>query len=143
MAALYLDEDTPEALARTLVAYGHTAMTTTQANRKGAKDYEQLWFAAMQDLVLLTLNRKDYMLLHGAWKHWRVDRPHAGIIILHAMDATELTSVAEDINRFVRNPREYFAMQALIGEGPRSADTVANRLFRRRKNGTWESLDER
>jgi 3-mercaptopyruvate sulfurtransferase SseA len=82
MVAFYLDEDTPEALAQTLVGYGHTAMTTTQADRKGAKDYEQLWFAAMRGWVLLTLNRKDYMLLHGAWKHWGVDRQHAGTIIL-------------------------------------------------------------
>lgn len=140
MAAFYLDEDTPEPLAQTLIGYGHSATTTTSANRKGAKDYEQLWFAAAQGAILLTLNRKDYTLLHGAWKHWGVDRPHAGIIILHAMDATELRSIAEDINTIVQNPREYFALQALAGETTWDVDTVTNHLFRRRKSGTWDAF---
>ncbi len=39
MAAFYLDEDTPEALAQTLVRYGHTAMTTTQAGHKRTMRY--------------------------------------------------------------------------------------------------------
>lgn len=51
MAAFYLDEDTPEALVQTLIGYGHSATTTTSANRKGAKDYEQLWFAAAQGAI--------------------------------------------------------------------------------------------
>ncbi len=140
MTAFYLDEDTPEALAQTLLAYGHTAMTTTQANRKGTKDYEQLWFAAIQGLVLLTLNRKDFTLLHGAWQHWGTDRPHTGIIILHAMDAAELVPIAEDINTFLQNPQGYLAWQALAGETAWSADTATTRLFRRRKNGIWDVL---
>jgi len=138
MAAFYLDEDTPEPLAQTLIGYDHSATTTTSANRKGAKDYEQLWFAAAQGAILLTLNRKDYTLLHGAWKHWGVDCPHAGIIILHAMDATELGAIAEDIDTFVQNPLECLAMQALEGETSQSVDTVANHLFRRRKDGIWD-----
>lgn len=139
MAAFYLDEDTPESLAQTLLDYDHTVATTTSANRKGSKDYEQLWFAAAQGAILLTLNRKDYTLLHGAWKHWGVDRPHAGIIILHAMDAIELRPIAEDIDTFVRNPLTYFPMQTIAGETSWNADTVINHLFRRRKNGTWDA----
>ncbi len=67
MAAFYLDEDTPEALAQLLAHAGHTATTTTHATRKGTQDYEQLWFAATRGWIFLTLNRKDYTLLHGAW----------------------------------------------------------------------------
>jgi predicted nuclease of predicted toxin-antitoxin system len=140
MTAFYLDEDTPESLAQTLAGYGHIVTTTRQADRKGAKDYEQLWFAATQDSVLLTLNRKDFTLLHGAWQHWGVDRPHAGIIILHTMDATDLLPIAEDINTLVGNPQGYFAVQVLADETSWNVDTVTNHLFRRRKNGMWDVL---
>jgi len=66
MAAFYLDEDVPEALATLLVALGHTATTTRGVNRKGLPDYAQLWHAMLRDWVFITLNRKDYLLLHGA-----------------------------------------------------------------------------
>ncbi|MDQ6908747.1 MAG: DUF5615 family PIN-like protein [Chloroflexota bacterium] len=63
MAAFYLDEDTPESLAQTLLDYGHTVATTTSANRKGAKDYEQLWFAAAQGAIFADVEPEG---LHAA-----------------------------------------------------------------------------
>ncbi len=66
MVSFYLDEDTPEFLAELLTQHGHFATTTTREGRKGTRDYEQLWFAAECAWVFVTLNRKDYELLHGA-----------------------------------------------------------------------------
>jgi hypothetical protein len=79
MAAFYLDEDVPEALGALLVALGHTATTARAANRKGLPDYAQLWHAALHGWVFITLNRKDYVLLHGAWLLWGVAQQHPGI----------------------------------------------------------------
>ena len=59
MAAFYLDEDVPEALATLLIAYGHVAVTTRAEGRKGTPDYMQLGHAALQGWVFVTLNRKD------------------------------------------------------------------------------------
>lgn len=141
MVAFYLDEDTPEVLARLLALDGHSATTTTQTNRKGTKDYEQLWFAALQGWVFLTLNRKDYMLLHGAWQQWDVARSHAGIIVLHHLTEAELTPIAAEISDLVQRPREFFAMQTLAGvtQSP-AVNTITNGLFRRRRSGEWDHL---
>ena len=42
MAAFYLDQDAPEALASLLSSYGHAATTTRAEDRKGRPDYDQL-----------------------------------------------------------------------------------------------------
>lgn len=140
MAAFYLDEDTPEALAQTLVRYGHTAMTTTQAGHKRAKDYEQLLFAAMQGAIFLTLNRAAYVLLHGAWHHWGVPHSHAGIIVLHHLTRDNLTPIAEEITELVKHPREFLAMQALMNGSVRGVEEITNHLFRRWRDGRWDCL---
>ncbi len=140
MAAFYLDEDTPEVLAVPLERLGHIVTTTTQANRKGTKDYEQLWFAATPGLIFLTLNRADYTLLHGAWQHWNVARSHAGIIVLHHLTKEDLMPIAEETSNLVRHPREFLAMQALIDRPTFVADAVTDHLFRRWRSGKWDCL---
>jgi hypothetical protein len=65
MAQIYLDEDVLEALATLLI--GHGAATTRGEGRKDTPDYAQLWHATLQRRFFLTQNRKDYLLLHGAW----------------------------------------------------------------------------
>jgi predicted nuclease of predicted toxin-antitoxin system len=143
MAAFYLDEGTPEALAHILAESGHNVTTTTQAGRKGTKDYEQLWLAANQGWIILTLDREDDTLLHGAWQHWGVARPHAGILILHQMTKDELAKIARDIDSLVKNTEEFFAWQALAG-GPsptaHPGSTVTNHIYRRWKSGRWDCL---
>lgn len=141
MVAFYLDEDTPEALAIPLTSLGHTVATTTSAQRKGTKDYDQLWFAALRGLIFVTLNRADYTLLHGAWLHWGVARTHAGIIVLHHMAPSDLVPIAQDIDELVRNLEEFFALQILAGAaGPtvNPGTSVTNHLFRRWQNGRWD-----
>jgi hypothetical protein len=81
MAALYLDEHVPEALSALLVGLGHVASTTRSVGRKGIPDYAQLWYVAHSKLIFVSLNRNDYLLLHGAWLHWGVTPAHPGILI--------------------------------------------------------------
>lgn len=104
MAAFYLDEDVPEAIAPLLVGLGHYATTTRGEGRKGVPDYAQLWHAALHGWVFVTLNRKDYMLLHGAWQHWGVPREHGGILILPHVTRINLPPLAAAIDVLVSNP---------------------------------------
>jgi hypothetical protein len=104
MAAFYLDEDVPEELALLLVALNHQATTVRAARRKGLPDYAQLWHAAVHDWIVVTLNRKDYLLLHGAWQHWGVSRAHAGILVLPHVPRADLPTVAAAIDALVSQP---------------------------------------
>jgi hypothetical protein len=106
-------------------------------------DYEQLWFAAKQGWIILTLDRQDYTLLHGTWQHLGVARPHAGILILNQMTKDEVATVVGDIDSLVKYPEKFFAMQNYISEWSPTAhqgNTVTNHLYRRWKSGRWDCL---
>jgi hypothetical protein len=109
MAAFYLDEDVPEALATLLVALGHTATTARAANRKGLPDYAQLWHAALHGWVFITLNRKDYALLHRAWRLWGVAQQHPGILIAPHVPRANLAGLATAIDALGANPAPVLA----------------------------------
>lgn len=104
MAAFYLDEDVPEALAPLLAGVGHRATTTRIEGHKGVPDYVQLWHAALHGWIFVTLNRKDYLLLHGAWQHWGVPRQHAGILVLPHVPRADLPALAAAIDALVSSP---------------------------------------
>lgn len=104
MAAFYLDEDAPEALAPLLNALGHAATTTRTAGLKGSPDYDQLWYATLHGRTLVTLNRRDYQLLHGAWRRWGVSRQHAGILVAPHVPRRDLGSLAAAIDALVSDP---------------------------------------
>ena len=104
MAAFYLDEDAPEALAPLLAALGHAVATTRTEGRKGKPDYDQLWHATLHGWILVTLNRKDFVLLHGAWRHWDVTRQHAGILVAPHVPSSNLAGLAATIDVLVSDP---------------------------------------
>jgi hypothetical protein len=88
----YLDHDVAIELADDLRALGHQALTTRDQGAETARDFRQLLIAAQAHRVLVTHNRKDFRLLHGAWitwsEVWGVQAIHAGILILpHARPA--------------------------------------------------------
>jgi hypothetical protein len=109
MAAFYLDEDVPEALASLLTAGGHRATTARIEGRKGVADDAQLWHAALNRWTFVTLNRRDYQMLHGAWRHWSVPRQHAGILVLPHVPRADLPALSAAIDALVSDPSAVLA----------------------------------
>lgn len=108
MVTFYLDEDVSEDWVPLLRDRGHSAFTTREEGRKSAPDYRQLWFAATQNWTVLTLNRKDFIALHGAWllwsHEWGVRPHHAGIVIVPQASPPEAGQVVARIHDLVRDP---------------------------------------
>ena len=107
MAAFYLDEDAPEDLARLLTVRGHFATTTRVEGRKGVPDERQLWYAAEHEWIIVTMNRRDYRLLHGAWllwtHEWNVRSRHAGILVLDHLLPADVSHAADAIHNLVHD----------------------------------------
>lgn len=86
MASFYTDHNVDIELAVLLRAAGHEARTTRDRSRETAKDGAQLLLTAARGWTLITQNRKDFELLHDAWRiwtaAWSVDWRHAGILVL-------------------------------------------------------------
>lgn len=87
MARFYLDENLPEYLVICLQDLGHDAVSTTQLDRKGVSDPEQLLLAHQVNRVLITFNSDDFRMVHKAWivwsRAWGTEHyQHAGILIL-------------------------------------------------------------
>lgn len=77
MARLYTDENFPLPAVETLRQRGHDVLTAYESGRanQAVPDRDVLDFAAEQNRVLITFNRKHFIRLH-------VERPdHAGIIV--------------------------------------------------------------
>lgn len=75
MAALYADEQFPKAVAEKLRSSNHDVLTVQEAARQGDSDEKVLAFAAQQERIVLTINRRDFIRLH------RQDPDHAGIVV--------------------------------------------------------------
>lgn len=77
MAQFYADENFPLPVVEQLRELGHNVLTTSESGNAGQKipDEEVLSFAAENNRILLTLNRKHFIRLHS-------EQPiHAGIIV--------------------------------------------------------------
>lgn len=75
----YLDEDVPLSFGEALRVRGVDALSTQQAGNKGFTDLEQLLFADEHGRVIITHNKKDFILLH---KHFlEKKKQHHGIIL--------------------------------------------------------------
>ena len=77
MARFYANENFPPAVVEELRRLGHDVLTSLEAGNanRSVPDQEVLAYAAEQERVLLTLNRKHFVRLH--------ERPgitHAGIV---------------------------------------------------------------
>ena len=83
LTVAFSPDEVTEDLAEYLRGFGHTVTTTTEAGRKGTHDHEQPGFAAAQRWIMITVNRRNFESLHGAWVLWSVLQSRAGIIILH------------------------------------------------------------
>ena len=92
MARLYLDSDVSVRLAPLLRAAGHDTATTEELGQRRATDDKQLLTAVQEGRTVVTHNRKDFLLLHDAWRRWPTALgtqfpPHAGNLVLdHRLD---------------------------------------------------------
>ena len=86
MAAFYLDHNVHRGLAQLLRTGGHDAVATHEISLERATDDVQLLTAAEHGWIMVTHNRKDFVLLHRAWRRWsrawNVTPEHAGVVIL-------------------------------------------------------------
>lgn len=87
MADLYLDNDVSLRLAPLLRAAGHEVTTTRELGGTTATDDAQLLIAVQNRWILVTSNRRDFRLLHDAWRTWApafgLALPtHPGILVL-------------------------------------------------------------
>lgn len=123
MASLYLDEDVHQRVIVLLETRGHS-VTHARTQAKGASDDVQLMIATHAARVLVTCNRKDFVLLHGAWNHWSrdwgVSPQHAGVLVIRNDWPPELT---------VQHVHEFFALGL----------PTANRLYRYVAERGWEA----
>jgi predicted nuclease of predicted toxin-antitoxin system len=84
----YLDEDVDIALSDFLHAQGHDVETTLGAGKRGAEDDAQLEYAAKQNAILITHNRRHFRRLHKDWIE--SNKYHAGIILTRHLPLNEL-----------------------------------------------------
>ncbi|MGH2535123.1 MAG: DUF5615 family PIN-like protein [Thermomicrobiales bacterium] len=109
MARLYLDADVDAKLGRTLVLLGHDVLMTDEAGLRRAGDEEQLAYAASLGRTLITHNRRDFLLLQKAWRHWsdiwdvEPRPPHAGILAPLQPPHQSMNEAASAIDSFVRS----------------------------------------
>lgn len=107
MAAFYLDSDVSQEVARFLQDAGHEASTARSIGLGTATDDEQLMRAAEEGWILVTHNREDYKLLHGAWlrwsRAWQITPEHAGILVIPQPPALPYDRAARELAAFVRS----------------------------------------
>ena len=103
MADLYLDNDVSLELAPLLSSAGHRVTTTRDLGLFRATDDAQLLTAARNGWILVTYNRRDFVLLHDAWLTWPaafglVLPAHPGIL---ALDPASPETLARAVADFV------------------------------------------
>ena len=77
MASLYANENFPRPVVMALRRLGHDVLTTMDAGNAGraVPDEEVLAFAISRGRAVITLNRRDFIRLHGRTPD------HAGIVV--------------------------------------------------------------
>ena len=78
MARLYSNENMPLAVVHELQSLGHDVLTSYEAGNanRSVPDREVLNFAASQERILLTLNRRHFVRIHEAG-----GAGHTGIVV--------------------------------------------------------------
>ncbi len=86
MASFYTDEDVGRQTAMELGKYGHFTTTARDQRLESVPDPRQLLTAADNGWILVTHNRRDFVLLNDAWlrwqRAWNGNYRHAGILVI-------------------------------------------------------------
>ena len=110
MTDFFLDADVDPVLGDLLEVKGHTARTTRHVGRHDASDDQQLLLATDLGRLLVTHNKRNFVLLYRAWRslsaRWGVaPEEHAGIIALPQPPALLPRRAAIEIDNLVRGAR--------------------------------------
>ena len=76
---LYFDEHVHPLVAATLRERGIDCLTTQEAGNLGRTDEDQLRYASEQGRILVTFDRRDFLMLARQWAV--TGRSHAGLIL--------------------------------------------------------------
>src|SRR5687768_15840519 len=86
VANLYLDADVDDVFVEPLDARGHNTRTTHDVARHNASDAEQLLLATDRRWLLITHDKRDYVLLAQLWRALADRRgateQHAAVVIV-------------------------------------------------------------
>jgi len=103
VAAFYIDHDVANEVGRLLRGDGHDVVTVRELGTTRAGDDEHLLAAAQAGRTLLSHNRKDFLLLHGAWQRWSqawsAASTHSGILLLPQMRPLDAVDALADLLR--------------------------------------------
>lgn len=101
MADFYFDHNIAVEIAHVIRSSEHTATTAGEIGLASATDDEHLVIAAKRGAVLIMHNRKDFILLHDAWRRWsaewNVTRRHAGILVVAQLNPTWISRTATEV----------------------------------------------
>jgi predicted nuclease of predicted toxin-antitoxin system len=103
VASLYADEDISPRVVRDLRTLNHDVWTTVERGRATATDGDQWLYASHHRRILLTHNKKDFLLLRDAWQRWA---PARGVVLRHAsilaLDRWLVQGLAPIVDDFLR-----------------------------------------
>lgn len=100
MARLYADEHFPRKLSELLRVLGHDVLTVQEAGNANQQipDEEVLSFATKDQRAVITMNRRDFVLLH------RQQPSHSGIIV--CTHDSDLVGQADRIHEAIEEVHE-------------------------------------
>ncbi|MBP0022242.1 MAG: DUF5615 family PIN-like protein [Cyanobacteria bacterium SBLK] len=116
MFRFYANENLALILVETLRQLGHDVLTSSEAGNanKGAADREVLSYAATEKRIVITFNRKDFIVLHQSGIN------HSGSVIC-------------------KDDRDYFNQARVIHEYSIEQGSFENRLIRIQKQNQPKS----
>ena len=88
MITLYLDEDVHKKVAYALRTKGFDVLHTSEAEKRGTSDREQLHYATALKRTIFTFNIRDFIMLHKKWLS--EGKEHCGIIVSPQLDISTL-----------------------------------------------------
>jgi hypothetical protein len=124
VADFHLDSDVSLLLAPLLRSAGHTVVAARDLGLAAATDDAQFVAAVHPGRILVTHNRRDFTLLHDAWRTWPAAfglalPPHPGILALDHGPPSPLLGVIDEL---------------LVATSPASR---LNEMFWWRTHGGW------